>query len=91
VLPELPRLRLDAVAAPVLAHGQIRVGVLAVELFHPPLEPLAIGHRLALGRGERAQLALARATAGVRLALGPLNACDRSLDPDLAAERRPVE
>ena len=91
VLPELPGVRLDAVAAPVLAHRQLGAGVLAVELLDAPLEPLAVGHRPALRRRERAELAGARAAARVGLALGPVDARDRALDPHLAAERGPVE
>src|SRR5215210_633225 len=48
VLPELPRPRRQPVAAPAVAHRQRPAAMLAVELVHPSLEPLAAGHRPAL-------------------------------------------
>ena len=65
--------------------------VVRVELGHALLEPLAALDRLALGRRERAQLAVARAAAGVRLGLGARHAAHGALDAHLAPQRAPVE
>ena len=48
VLPELPGVGLDAEAAPVVAHGQLALRVLAVELLDAALEPVAVRDDLAL-------------------------------------------
>src|SRR5918999_3759251 len=91
VLPELPGVWNQAIAAPVLADRQVAALVLPSQFGHALLEPLAARHRAALGRGERAHLAVARAAVGIALALLAREALDRPLHADLAAERGPVE
>ena len=90
VLPELPCHRREPVTAPVLAHRQV-AGCSSLELVHALLQPLAARHRAALRRGQRAQLALARAAARVRLGLRAQDADHPALDAHLAPQLGPVE
>src|SRR5579863_4994934 len=91
VLPELPRVSHDAIAAPRLRARWCRACELLLELRNPLLEGRARLERLALLRGERADLPAARARREVRVRLVLRQSLDRSLDPHLPAERRPVE
>src|SRR5436190_12774527 len=91
VLPELPDLGHEPVAAPVVRQRRVGVGVARRQLGDPTLERLATLDQLALRRGERADLTGAGPAADIALGLLPRGGSHRSLDPHLAAERLPME
>src|SRR4051812_33410582 len=91
VLPELERLRRQAVAAPGLRPLDLLAVELRGQLAHPRLELVARPDRLALPRRERADPAVARPREEDLVGLLGRDALDGSLDAHLPAERMPVE
>src|SRR5262249_55072725 len=91
VLPELEALRRYSNPAPRLGQGQLLTFVLRRQLGDARLQSLPAGDRPALRRGERAELTPSWARAHVGRRLLGTHALGRTLDPDLAAERIPVE
>src|SRR5437879_3879239 len=69
VLPELPRVRNDAVAAPRRRARRRLAGEVVLELRDPLFEDRARLERLTLPRRERAELCPARACREVRVRL----------------------
>src|ERR1041385_8048787 len=86
VLPELVALGSHPDAAPVLGQRQLPLGVEVGQLSHEPLGRGSALHGPALWRGERAQLAAARARADVLRRLLFAHPLGWSLDPHLTAQ-----
>ena len=87
VLPELPGLGEDEVAAPRCRPRHGAVGELAPELGEPLVQLGPRAERLALVRGGRTELCFARPGREVRVGLLARQALDPPLEPDLTAER----
>src|SRR6185437_6253604 len=91
VLPELERFRSQTKPAPGLGQRQLGLRVAGRDLREAVLEPLAIGNRAALGRGERAQLTEPWPATHVLRRLLRADSLHRAFDPDLAPEAIPVK
>src|SRR5262245_25160289 len=85
LLPELEGLGEEPKATPAGRQRQIAIRVPALQVADEALQPLAAVDRLALRRGQRAELAAAGAGANVRRRLLGARVLDRSLDPYLPA------
>src|SRR5262245_11244012 len=91
VLPELVRLRAQAVAAPVLGPRDVAPFELARELGDGHVELRSVGEHAALFRRRRCELRAAWPRREVGIGLVLAHALDRPLDPHLPAKPRPVE
>src|SRR5207245_1552598 len=90
VLPELPLLGDEAVAAPVLRPGRV-FAVPGTQLLDCGLQLGASRDRLALPRGGCREAAARSARREILVRLLPRDPLDRPLDPHLPAELVPVE
>src|SRR5688572_12976508 len=89
-LPELDRLRLDAVAAPVRRPRRV-VGIAAARLGHRLFENFPRTNGPALGRGPGREASAERPGGEVRVGLAGCHLFDAALDAHLALELRPEE
>src|SRR6185312_16103278 len=92
-VPELDRVRLDQVAAPVRRARHVAAFELALVARHALVEALAAGQVLRLQRGPGADLAAARPRAQVRVGFLRLQLARHALHPHLhaTAQLLPVE
>src|SRR5436190_2121143 len=91
VLPELPHLGHEPVAAPPLRPRHVAVRVLRLALGDAPLQLLPVGEHLALARRMRADPAAVRPRREVLVRFLRRHARDRAFDADLAPEGVPVD
>ncbi len=91
LLPELESLWHEEKATPALRQREISLRELGFDLLYTPLERPTIGDDGALGRCQGADLAAAGPRADVLSRLLNARVRYRPLDPDLPAERVPVE